>query len=161
MLNAVGIEAAYSSSPPHRRLATIVADPTIISPTSMLSPQYGLTVWAPEALVVLVVVEPVAVLVPVEVAELEVGAAVAGKEESFASVYNDGLMVSDSIYTKTSNDNRESRLYSMSQGSDSDLKKGTRTVGNTHSVLGGQASHVLADTRGRDRTGDEVDSRTL
>jgi len=82
----VGIEAAYSSSPPHRRLATIVADPTIISPTSMLSPQYGLTVWAPEALVVLVVVEPVAVLVPVEVAELEVGAAVAGKEESFASV---------------------------------------------------------------------------
>jgi len=86
VLYAVGIEAMNSFSTPHRRLATIVADPIIISPTRKLNPPYGLTVWAPEALVVLVVVEPVPVLVPVEVAELEVGAAVAGKEESFASV---------------------------------------------------------------------------
>lgn len=104
VLYAVGIEAMNSFSTPHRRLATIVADPIIISPTRKLNPPYGLTVWAPEALVVLVVEEPVPVLVPVEVAELEVGAAVAGKEESFASVYNHGFMVSDSIYTKILND---------------------------------------------------------
>ena len=61
----------------------------------MPSPPCGSIVWASEALAVLVVVGPVPVLVPVEVAELEVGAAVAGREESFASVYNHEFMVSD------------------------------------------------------------------
>lgn len=48
----------------------------------MLSPPYGSFVWASEAFALLLVVE----LVLVEVAELEVAAAVAGREESFASV---------------------------------------------------------------------------
>ena len=48
-------------------------------------------IWASEALAVLVVVLLVLVLVPVEVVELEVAAAVAGREESFASVYEPGI----------------------------------------------------------------------
>ena len=61
----------------------------------MLRPPYGLIVWASEALAVLVVVL-VPVLVPVEVVELEleVAAAVAGREESFASVCHNEWMVS-------------------------------------------------------------------
>lgn len=83
----------------HRRLTTSVADPIAISPTSKLSPPYGSMLWASEALAVLGVVEPMVVLVlvevpvevPVEVDELEVAAAVAGREESFASVYHHDL----------------------------------------------------------------------
>ena len=56
----------------------------------MLSVPYGSIVWASEALAVLVVVDAV----PVDVAELEVAAAVAGREESFASVCNHDTMVS-------------------------------------------------------------------
>lgn len=61
----------------------------------MLSPPYGSFVWASEAFALLLVVE----LVLVEVAELEVAAAVAGREESFASVYVEGSTVSDSFQT--------------------------------------------------------------
>lgn len=67
-----------------------------MSPTSMLSPPYGSIAWASEALAVLLVVDVVLgpVLVPVEVAELDVAAAVAGREESFASVYERDFSVS-------------------------------------------------------------------
>lgn len=88
MLYWVDNERLFSLSPPQRRHATSVADPIIISPTSILRPPYGTIVWASEALAVLVVVLLVLVLVPVEVVELEVAAAVAGREESFASVYD-------------------------------------------------------------------------
>ena len=61
----------------------------------MLNRLYGSIVWASEGLAVPV---PVPVLVPVEVeveeAKLEVAAAVAGRDESFASVYSHGFMVS-------------------------------------------------------------------
>ena len=42
----------------------------------------------------LVVEGAVPVLLPVELAELEVAAAVAGREESFASVYKHNIMIS-------------------------------------------------------------------
>ena len=60
----------------------------------MFRPPYGTIIWACEALAVLVVVLLVLVLVPVEVVELEVAAAVAGREESFASVYDHEKMIS-------------------------------------------------------------------
>lgn len=58
-------------------------------------------VWpsASEALGVLVVV--VAVLLPVDMAEAEVAAAVAGREESFASVYSHISFVSIFFLHKT------------------------------------------------------------
>ena len=59
---------------------------------SVLSPLSDLMVWPCEALGVLVVV--VAVLLPVDMAEDEVAAAVAGREESFASVYSHMSFVS-------------------------------------------------------------------
>lgn len=77
----------------------------------MLSPPRGSIVRASEALAVLVVVEPVPVLVPVEVAELEVGVAVVGRDESFASVYNHKFMVSDfCLYRSLEWASREPRL---------------------------------------------------
>lgn len=76
------------------RLATNVTVPTIIIPTSIVNPPYGLIVCASEAFAVLVGLEEVPVDVPVEVAELEVAAAVAGREESIASVYNQNIVVS-------------------------------------------------------------------
>lgn len=78
----------------HMRLATHVTVPIIIIPTSIVKPPYGLIVWASEAFAVLVGLEEVPVDVPVEVAELEVAAAVAGTEESFASVCNQNIVVS-------------------------------------------------------------------
>ena len=75
---------------PHIRPAANVTIPIVIIPITMLSVPYGSIVWASEALAVLVVVEAV----PVDVAELEVAAAVAGREESFASVCNHDTMVS-------------------------------------------------------------------
>lgn len=61
----------------------------------MLRLPYCSIVWAAEALAVLVtVLVLVLVLVPVRVVELEVAAAVAGREESFASVYDHEKMVS-------------------------------------------------------------------
>lgn len=69
------------------KLATNVTVPTIIIPTSIVIPLYGPIVWASEAFAVLVDM-------PVEVAELEVAAAVAGTEESFASVCNQSIVVS-------------------------------------------------------------------
>ena len=71
----------------HIRPATNGTVPIIIIATSVINPPYGSMFRASEALAVLVVEEAVPVLVPVEVAELEVAAAVAGTEESFASVY--------------------------------------------------------------------------
>ena len=93
VLSPSGCHARTFPFPSHSRLATSVADPIIMSPKSRLSPPYGPIDWASEALAVLVVVEPVPVLVLVEVVELEVAAAVAGREESFASVYNHCLLV--------------------------------------------------------------------
>ena len=72
------------------RLAINDTDPITMIPTSTVSPPYGSTICACEVLAVLVVGEGEVVPVPVEVAELEVAAAVAGREESFASVcYHD------------------------------------------------------------------------
>ena len=55
-----------------------------MAPATMVSVPYGLCVWA----------SALAGVVPVAAAELEVGAAVAGREESFASVYRQNLLVS-------------------------------------------------------------------
>lgn len=71
----------------HRTLTANVTEATTRKPRSELSPLYEMTVWASEALAVLVVVV-VAVLVPLLI-EVDVAAAVAGREESFASVYDD------------------------------------------------------------------------
>ena len=68
---------------PHSRLATVVTDATIRSPTSEVSPPYELTVWASDLAVLVAVV----VVVGVAATDCEVAAAVAGREESFASVY--------------------------------------------------------------------------
>ena len=68
--------------PPHRRLATSVADAIIRSPTSEPSPPYELTVWASDLAVLVAVI----VVVGVAVTACEVTAAVAGRDESFASV---------------------------------------------------------------------------
>ena len=76
----------------------------------------------------LVVVGPVPVLVPVEVAELEVGAAVAGREESFASVYNHEFMVSDfCLHWSVEGVFRESRVSQRGSNPRPSLKKAART----------------------------------
>ena len=74
--------------PTQRKFAISVADAMIVSPMSMLSPPYGSIFCACEALAVVVAGDPVPVpvLALVDVAELEVAAAVAGRDESFASV---------------------------------------------------------------------------
>ena len=75
------------------RLATNDTDPITMIPTSTVSPPYGSTIRPSDALAVLLVGEGEAVPVPVEVAELEVAAAVAGREESFASACYHDIMV--------------------------------------------------------------------
>ena len=86
----------------HMRLATNDTDPITMIPTSTVSPPYGSTICACEALAVLVVGEgevvPVPVPVLVEVAELEVAAAVAGREESFASVCYHDILISVLVF---------------------------------------------------------------
>ena len=94
VLRPLGLATALLIFPPYMKLAIELTDPTIMIPRSMVSPPYGSIAWASEILAVLVVEEVVLVLLPVEVAELEVAAAVAGREESFASVYNHDIMVS-------------------------------------------------------------------
>lgn len=80
--------------PSHMRLATNVTVPITIIPTSIVSPPYGLVVWASEAFAVLVGLEEVPVDMPVELDEPEVAAAVAGREESFASACRWNIEVS-------------------------------------------------------------------
>ena len=94
MLCPLDLATALLIFAPHMKLATKLTDPIIMIPTSMVSPPYGSIAWASEALAVLVVEEVVLVLPPVEVAELEVAAAVVGREESFASVYDFDISVS-------------------------------------------------------------------
>ena len=69
----------------YMRLAANDADPITVSATSMVSPLYESRVWACEALAVLEPVEAVPVLLLL--VEPVAAAAVAGREESFASVY--------------------------------------------------------------------------
>ena len=76
-----------------------------MDPTSALDPPSNLKLWPSEALAVLValvvLVVVVAVLLPVDMAEPELAAAVAGREESFASVYSHRSLVSHFSLHKT------------------------------------------------------------
>ena len=80
-----------SSRTPHMWLAKNVTVPIIMTPASRVSLLYGLYVWASAAWAL-----------PVAVAELEVAAAVAGREESFASAYGENIMVSGLCLYNTS-----------------------------------------------------------
>lgn len=107
----------------HMRLAINDTDPITMIPTSTVSPPYGSTICACEVLAVLVVGEgevvpvlvPVLVPVPVEVTELEVAAAVAGREESFASVCNHDILISDLLFILVSGPVTITKEWTLSQ----------------------------------------------
>ena len=129
----------------------------------MLRPPYGSMFRASEALAVLVTVL-VLVVVPVEEVEPEVAAAVAGREESFASVYDHVEMVSFILhrpYLVLWRAPKERRLSQHVSRVESQLKVRNKYRRTTYSVRGGQASHILADAGRCNRSGDEVDSRAL